>query len=376
MTFHGLQWPYMPKTGVGVSGYAWVDTGYEGILRPHDGQRTDRKFYLQQGRAVLRLTPTWSDGSLFIQGQVELVGNKDQAAAPPLPTTDDLWVRVGQWNRWDLQLGRFESWEVYHLGMGLDLNTLERNGATDFGQFGDAAPLYLVRFSPETRESGVGYVAAHIYGASFLRFELLGLAGNDTNGFNTYGTRPSGILDLGMIKLNVAGEYIRRRGRDNYNDPNTMTQVESRNTVFQRGFGGGIQFILDPYFEAGFNVAKGIQDQTKQDNTGNPDPAASFDILSVGGFANARVIGDWIAGAGADLTTKTDLNVIMAPDGTLKAGKFDQLQGFLAAQYVVARRLFVKLVGGYARATFSPGGVTNDVVNTMYSARIRFLYLF
>jgi hypothetical protein len=33
-------------------------------------------------------------------------------------------------------------------------------------------------------------------------------------------------------------------------------------------------------------------------------------------------------------------------------------------------------VGGYARATFSPGGVTNDVVNTMYSARIRFLYLF
>src|SRR5215203_4967480 len=29
LTFHGLQWPYMPKTGVGVSGYAWVDTGYE-----------------------------------------------------------------------------------------------------------------------------------------------------------------------------------------------------------------------------------------------------------------------------------------------------------------------------------------------------------
>ena len=33
LTFHGLQWPYMPKTGVGVSGYAWVDTGYEEIRR-------------------------------------------------------------------------------------------------------------------------------------------------------------------------------------------------------------------------------------------------------------------------------------------------------------------------------------------------------
>ena len=36
LTFHGLQWPYMPKTGVGVSGYAWVDTGYEQIRRPPD----------------------------------------------------------------------------------------------------------------------------------------------------------------------------------------------------------------------------------------------------------------------------------------------------------------------------------------------------
>lgn len=375
-TFHGLQWPYMPKTGVGVSGSVWVDTGYEQIARPHDGQRTDRTFYLQQGRAVLRLTPTYSNGSLFIQGQVELVGNKDQASNPPLATTDDLWVRVGEWNRWDLQLGRFESWEVYHLGMGLDLNTLERNGATDFGQYNDQAPLYLVRFSPETRESGVGYVAAHVYPTGFLRLELLGLAGNDNNGFNTLGTRPAAIVDLGMVKLNVAGEYIRRRGRDNYNDPASMTQVESRNTVFQRGFGGGIQFVFDPIFEAGFNVAKGVQDATKQDNTGNPDLAASFDILSIGGFANVRLGGDWIVGAGADLTKKDDLNVLGAADGTLKAGSFQQLQAFAALQYVVAKRLFVKAVGGYARATFSPGGVTSEVANNMYSGRVRFEYLF
>src|SRR5688572_10074186 len=56
LTFHGLQWPYMPKTGVGVSGYAWVDTGYEQIRR--DQLRTDRQFWLQEARGLLRLTPT------------------------------------------------------------------------------------------------------------------------------------------------------------------------------------------------------------------------------------------------------------------------------------------------------------------------------
>src|SRR5262245_46151704 len=36
MTFHGLQWPYYPRTGIGVSGYAWVDSGYETIKRGNE----------------------------------------------------------------------------------------------------------------------------------------------------------------------------------------------------------------------------------------------------------------------------------------------------------------------------------------------------
>src|SRR4051794_15192164 len=32
-TFHGLQWPYYPKTGIAVSGYGWIDTGYERVTR-------------------------------------------------------------------------------------------------------------------------------------------------------------------------------------------------------------------------------------------------------------------------------------------------------------------------------------------------------
>jgi hypothetical protein len=382
LTFHGLQWPYMPTTGIGVSGSAWVDTGYEKIGAPSDGQRVDRKFWLQQGRAVLRLTPTYSSGAFFIQAQVELVGNKDQSAATPLATTDDLWVRLGQWNRWDLQVGRYESWEVYHLGMGPDLHTLERVGATD-GQLGDPPAPYLVRStlgSTDTRESGVGYVGLHLYPTGFLRFELLTLAGNDSTGmntgFNALGERPAMILDLGMIKVNVAGEYIRRRGSENFIDPTTNAQMGSKNTIFQRGVGGGIQVIFDPRFEAGLNVSRGIQDATLRDDSGMSDKTQSFDLLSLGGFANARIADDWIVGAGGNFNRKTDTNYLPAPDGTMKNGYFDQIQGFVALQYAVARRLFIKAVGGYSRATFSPGGVIVDTVDTMWSGRVRFLYLF
>lgn len=379
LTFHGLQWPYMPKTGVAVSGYAWIDSGYQTIFRPHSkGQRTDRQFALQQGRAVLRFTPTYTDGNFFVQAQVELVGNKDQAATPPLATTDDLWVRIGQWNKWDLQLGRFESWEVYHLGMGLDLNTLERLGAEDFGQYGYGPQPYLVRFSPEVRESGIGYGGMHLYPTGWMRFELLGLSGNDTDGLNAFGTRPAMILDFGMLKLKAAAEYITRRGRDTYNDP-MEGEVASKNRVIQSGIGGGAQLILNPRVELGFNASKGTQDRTRQNNSGIIDTPNQFYIWSLGGFLNARLIGDLIAGAGIEFTRKDDVNVQQIPNTNpvqSKAGYFEQLQSFVALQYVISKRVFVKAVGGYARAVFSPGGVPDEIVDQMWSARLRCMYLF
>jgi hypothetical protein len=355
LTFHGLQWPYMPKTGVGVSGYAWVDTGYEQILKPG---RADRKFQLQEGRAVLRLTPTYTSGSFFIQGQVEFVGIKDQFAPPPEGAqTDDLWVRVGHWNRWDLQLGRFESWEVFHLGMGLDVNTLERRGAEDT-MYAVANP-YLVRFPFETRPSGPGYAALHLYPFGFLRFELLGMGGPDRGGLNSLGTRPAVIVDLGMIKAKFAAEYIK------YNDRDGMPTSR-----VEKGLGGGIMFIFDPRVELGVNASAGTVNATT--GSGDVSGPGTFDILSVGGFANARIMGDWIAGAGLDFTRKADYDF----RGTTKAGYYDHLQGFGALQYVVAKRLFIKAVFGYAKATISPGAVFTDLTNTMYSGRIRLMYLF
>ena len=104
---HGMPWPYYPKTGIGVSGSLWIDTGYETIKRgnPSDSNAKD---LVSQGRAVLRVTPTYSAGSWYAQAQTEFVGNKDQSVAQPnVVDIDDLWIRAGQWKTWDVQLGRF-----------------------------------------------------------------------------------------------------------------------------------------------------------------------------------------------------------------------------------------------------------------------------
>ena len=52
LTMHGMPWPYYPKTGIGVSGSAWLDTGYESIIRGNNTEGNS-KYLLNQGRAVL-----------------------------------------------------------------------------------------------------------------------------------------------------------------------------------------------------------------------------------------------------------------------------------------------------------------------------------
>ena len=83
-----------------------------------------------------------------------------------------------------MKFGRFEGWEVYHLGMGMDQYTIERLGA---GMFGvdpmtmpklEAPTFYGVNFLQDRPADGlaVGNVALHLYPTEFLRFELLGQA--------------------------------------------------------------------------------------------------------------------------------------------------------------------------------------------------------
>jgi len=194
-----------------LSGWGWVDTSYQkfGPSSTDTSFTTNNiKYWKGQARMLLRLTPTYAiDSEYFLQGQVELVGTGDQTIQRSEiggADTDDLWLRIGKWNSWDIQAGRFEGWEVFHLGMGLDFNTFERRGAVapanpGIGFYG----LTDNQFRPGGSSTNV---AAHVYPFSFLRFEALGMAGTFASG-PVYAVRPVGILDFGWVKFKVGTEY-------------------------------------------------------------------------------------------------------------------------------------------------------------------------
>ena len=361
-TFHGLQFPYYPKTGIGVSGYVWLDSGYEHIARGNPSPSDQGiKYLLQQGRMVLRVTPTWSNGTYFIQGQAELVAEKDQSQAQPNTVdTDDVWIKFGKWKSWDVQVGRYEGWEVYHFGMGLDLYTLERNGAVDTVY--SAPSIYGVTYA-FYRPAGVGQAAGHIYINDNLRFELGTQFGNET-GSNTLALRPVGVFDLGWMKLKAGAEWKQLSDQGD----------NAKGWTHQRGVGGSAQFIYNPYFELGGNAAYGLVDQIDS-TTGAVSQTGSYTTYSYGAFANARIVEDLVAGAGYDYTYLWDLHYDPDPNVN-RTQRFRHQQTFFALQYLVAKTLSVKVVAAYARADFAPtykGPITD---NEMLSARIRLQYVF
>ncbi|MDP8999925.1 MAG: hypothetical protein M3O46_07415 [Myxococcota bacterium] len=361
-TFHGMQWPYYPKPGIGVSGYVWLDSGYEHIARGGQNDPSN-KFMVQQGRFVLRATPTWSDGHWFVQGQAELVANEDQSRAPPLQAdVDDLWIKVGRWGAFDLQVGRYEAWEIYHRGMGLDRYTLEEQGVSEENGNGlfQQPQLYGVTFAMY-RPQSAGAAAIHVYPTQWLRFEAGGQYGNET-GQNTWAVRPVAIVDGGWLKFKVGGEYQDR----------TDQKDGSPGELKQRGAGAALQFVVDPWVEFGVNGAYGLVDFTSQQ--GREDPAKTYSIYSTGAFANVRPgLENLLLGAGVNYSFKVDKQF----DSALGRNQdFDQWQVFGAAQYVLWKQLFVKGVFGYALANFNPNMMNISFKDEMLSGRLRLEYLF
>jgi hypothetical protein len=361
-TFHGMQWPYYPRTGIGISGYAWLDNSYErlNVGDPSGTQPQHPREYLQQGRLLLRITPTYSRDNWFVQAQAEMVANKDQSQLQPAPgiaQADDVWVRVGEWQKWDVQIGRFEGFEVYHLGMGLDLNTEERRGAFDRNL--SPPDLYGATFL-FYRPGSSGNVALHVFPTRSLRLELLAQYG--TTSGNEIGGRPAVVYDIGILKLKIAAEYELVKARD------TADRTESR----LRGVGGTAQVVLDPWVELGANAGYAILDFL--DLNGNPDTGRSGNELSVGGFANARVISDLLVGVGVNYAAFENLHLNVV---TNTNDRSTNLQAFAAVQYLVRKQLFLKLVGAYAKSHFERSFSSMEPYDdTMFSVRLRAMYLF
>ena len=403
-TFHGLQWPQNTRTGIGVSGYSWIDSGHESIARDKPGlpQYPNSSTFFQQGRGVLRVTPAYVDDGFFVQGQIELVGSLCQASSSVqalnpnlscvntgISTTDDLWVRVGRLNKWDVKVGRFQGWEVFHTGMALDPHTLERFGAGMFGVDTGTNPklevptLYALNYLQDRSSDGmsVGYAAAHLYPTDFLRFEILAKLGNDnykadtaTGGSSSsyYGARPTAILDLGWLKLKVGAEYELRTPVTQVLASEDGKKKDSAEKGTRSGVGGSVAIVAAPFVEFGVNAAVGKQENLDQYTM--VIGQTSYTTTSLGGFANARVVPGVLIGVGADQTTQKDR--FIAPGSTV-GDWVRQLQGFGAVQYAMAHQFYVKAVFSYARADFQPSDVQSPIWhNTMLSGRVRLMYLF
>lgn len=381
LTFHGQQWPYMPQIEggpalrIGLSGSLWNDVSNTHIMadKSLSSSLHDLNRWTTQTRGVIRVTPTYNakDG-WFAQGNAELVLHGDMGPDPltgNLSTTDDLWVRVGKWNLFDVTFGRFQGWEIAnHFGMGLDQNTLERAGAYIPGSsLPRPTDGYGLTHFWDRTDALLGAYAVHVYPTKYLRGELMGHIGTGGNTSQPYqlDVRPSAIFDIGWMKLKAGLEYGKASPQDS-----TQKQKNIRN-----GYGVAAQFVVNPYVEFGGSFARGFEDNFDKD--GNVDLAGSNTVQTFGGFINGSPgYEPLVLGFGAFRNSREDLR----PDGRDgphkgKVDTNDQTQIFGAAQYTLWNRLYFKLVLSHAKnhvEDFKTGIYTNNA----FSARFRVMFLF
>lgn len=388
LTFHGQQWPYMPLIEggpglrIGFSGSIWNDLSYTSInVAP--SLKTDNQHRLTtQTRGVLRVTPTYNaKNGWFAQANAEFVVHGDNQPDPVskvLGTTDDLWVRAGKWNLFDVTFGRFQGWEIAnHYGMALDQNTLERSGALVIGSsFPSPTQGYGLDYFWDRQDYLLGGYAAHIYPTKYLRGELLGHFGEGGSHYagtpNQMDVRPSAIFDIGYVKLKAGWEYGKSRPQD---QPSTPQDIKAHPRDSKNGYGFAAQFVFDPYVEFGASFARGFEDVL--DEHSQPNLSASNTSQTYGGFLNASPgYEPLVLGFGAFQNHTEDLRV----DNNTgphhgKVDTNDQFQIFGAVQYTLWEQLYFKFVLAHA-ANHVEDSKAGIYTNKSLSGRFRVMLLF
>jgi hypothetical protein len=379
-TFHGQQWPYLPQVGtqptlqIGLSGGIWSDLSNTQAKPDKIRDEAELNVWNSQSRGVLRVTPTFNAGDdWFAQGNAELVveGDMTLGGRTVLGTTDDLWIRVGMWNVFDITVGRFQGWEIAnHYGMALDQNTLERFGAK-IPTSSAPAPTdgYGLTYFWDRQDVLLSSYAVHIYPTKYLRAEILGHvgAGRTQNVLfaNHLDIRPSLIFDVGFLKVKAGWEY-----GTNTSQNKDLIAKESKN-----GFGIAAQGVFAPYVEVGGSFARGFGDVVNE--FGDANLGASNTLQTVGGFLNISPgFEPLVIGLGAFLNHEEN----MALDG--KAGPHfnktdtnDQWLLFGSIQYTPWSQVYVKFVVSNAS---NRGESYKDpaYVNNAMSGRLRLEFLY
>lgn len=380
-TFHGMQWPYMPKSmdtekptlQIGWSGGIWNDLSNARIdadpsLSGANVNDLDR--WRTQTRATLRMTPTLNvKNGWFVQGNAEIVLQGDMVASNAsggvLVNTDDLWVRFGKWDLFDITVGRFQTWEIAnHYGMALDYATLEREGAWIPGSsIPKPTDGYGLDYFWDRQNYALGGYALHVYPTKWLRGELAGHIGAGTGNAGSpkqFDVRPSAIFDIGWLKVKGGYEYGIAAPTDK-----SQPMRDRRN-----GWGVATQFVFAPYVDFGASFARGYQDIV--DARDLPDLAASNTAQTVGGFVNVSPGHEpLVLGAGAFL--KEWENMRPRTDGSVDINKQWLLYG--AVQYTLWKQLYLKLVVSHASNkvdNYNAGEYVNNALSTRF--RVEFLF--
>jgi hypothetical protein len=368
LSINHLQWPYMPKYEnepdfrLGFSGGAWVDTSQRDVKAGHPSE-VDQREYRMQGRLTFRVSGVYNrPNDWFLQSNTEFIANTEQNnLTTNYVDVDEAWIRAGKWKWGDLTVGRLQGFEVYHFGMGLDLNTFERRGAESLSRL--PAQAYAVN---ELWDRGVdnGALALHWYYPEWLRLEFLTRLG--VSGLGTLlGFRPAGVLDFGFVKAKGGGELANFKSQYIGNEARTEIQ----------GYGGSLHFVLDPWVEGGGGYAIRYVDSFEQD--GAPVGARSHTTETFGGFVNVRpYFEDWLVGFGYNNTDFENFNI--DPFGDPETTTHVQMFG--AVQYLLWDRFYIKYVLAYAKADIEErNNVARELggfVNESISHRLRLMMLY
>jgi hypothetical protein len=189
---------------------------------------------------------------------------------------DDVYGQIGYRRVFDFMLGRFETWRVYHKGLGFDQYTLEDLGALRSpGATGAnyAVHTYEVNYIYYRRtptpdpviDEDAGRLALHVYPHRMAGIELAGAYGQSDSGTNnTLGGRLAGDLHggVGMFlgRLSLGGEYRVQRpaARTRTQNPTSGKWEECLdcNVSVNKGYGGSA-VVKVSIAELGVDYAKG-----------------------------------------------------------------------------------------------------------------------